>query len=81
MLLNAFMRYQLVYLRDFFLSLWIGDIDDLLQSSRFPGTHCTNRIQQLKRKLCTLLWPAAAKDEELIEKVYCSFLYYVIVTS
>ena len=75
------MRYQLVYLRDFFLSLWNGDIDNLVQSSKFPGTYCTNRIQQVKRKLCTLLWPAAAKDEELIEKVCCSFLYYVMPSS
>ena len=59
-LLSGFLMYQLIRLHTFFLNLWNGNIDDLIQSSRFPGTYGVNQIQQLKHRLCMLLYHASA---------------------
>ena len=59
-LLSAFLRYQLVRLHTFFLNLWNGNIHDLIQSSRFLGTYSVYQIQQLKHRLCMLLYHATA---------------------
>ena len=58
--LHTFLMYQLIRLHTFFLNLWNGNIDDLMQSSRFPGTYGVYQIQQLKHRLCMLLYHATA---------------------
>ena len=59
-LLSTFLRYQLICLHTFFHNLWNGNIDDLIQSSKFPGTYGVNQIQRLKRRLRMLLYHATA---------------------
>ena len=70
MLLDAFLRYHLNHLHDLFHNLWNGNIDDLLQMSRFLSTCCTNQIQQLNRQFCTLLWHETALCEDLMKRRY-----------
>ena len=36
---HTFMMYQLIRLHTFILNLWNGNIDDLIQLSRFPSTY------------------------------------------
>ena len=54
------MMYQLIRLHTFYLNLWNGNIDDLIQSSRFQSTYGVYQIQQLKHRLCMLLYHAPA---------------------
>ena len=56
--LHTFLMYQLIRLHTFFLNLWNGNIHDLIQSSRFSGTYGENQSQQLKHRLCMLLYHA-----------------------
>ena len=56
--LHTFLMCQLIRLHTFFLNLWNGNIHDLIQSSRFSGTYGENQSQQLKRRLCMLLYHA-----------------------
>ena len=44
----------------FFLKLWNENIDDLIQSSGFPSTYGVDHIQQLKHRLCMLVYHATA---------------------
>ena len=54
-----------VHLCDLFLYLWNRNINDLLQSFRFPGTYCVYQIQQQKHRLCMLLNHAVTAMDSL----------------
>ena len=58
--LHTFLWYQLIRIHTFFLNLWNVNIGDLIRSSRFSGTYGVYQIQQLKHRLCMLLYHATA---------------------